>query len=100
MYFDRNGAPISIDKWAATLESDRRIAEITLPDGKWVSTVWIGLNHRFGVGPPLIFETMVFPSSDDFGELDMERYATESEAIEGHNQMVDKWSRKVGQDEE
>lgn len=26
----------------------------------WVSTVFLGLNHNFGDGPPHIFETMVF----------------------------------------
>jgi hypothetical protein len=25
-----------------------------------VSTIWLGINHRFGDGAPLIFETMVF----------------------------------------
>ena len=85
MYFSRDGSPISVIEWADAPKIDRRVAETTLSDGKWISTVWLGLNHRLDDGPPLIFETMVFPS-------DMERYATESEAIEGHNRMVEKWS--------
>lgn len=27
----------------------------------WVSTVFLGLDHSYGTGPPLLFETMVFP---------------------------------------
>ena len=70
----------------------KRVAETTLPNGRWVSTVWMGLNHRFGDGPPLIFETMVFPSRDDMGDLDSDRYSTEAEAFAGHERMVAWWT--------
>lgn len=53
--------------------------------------MWLGMNHTFGDATPLIFETMVFPE-DDWGEIDMERYSTEAEAIKGHARMVAKWS--------
>ena len=51
-----------------------------------VSTVFLGLNHQFGDGPPLIFETMIFSP----GPLDQEcwRYSTESEALVGHAAAV------------
>ena len=92
-YYDRDGRPLTSKEWGAMLERQdkRRVAETTLPDGKWVSTVWLGLDHNFGGGPPLIFETKVFPSSTDFTDLDQERYATEAEAMAGHQVMVDKW---------
>jgi len=94
-YYKRDGTPITDTlEWARLLEDQeyRRVAETTLPDGKWVSTVWLGLNHNYGEWRPLIFETMVFTSkgSDD---LDCERYATEDEAIAGHKQVVEKWSK-------
>jgi hypothetical protein len=70
----------------------KRVAETTLPDGKWVSTVWVGMDHSFGdEGPPLIFETMVFPTALTLGDLDCERYSTEAEALAGHEAMVAKW---------
>ena len=99
MYYDRRGKSITLDVWAAALETDRRVRETTLPSGKWVSTIWLGLDHRFGEGSPLIFETMVFPPSDDRGErswrdLDCDRYSTESEAIAGHEAMIVKWSTR------
>lgn len=46
-----------------------------------VSTVFLGIDHSFGHGPPLLFETMVFG-----GPLDGEqrRYSTWGEAEAGH----------------
>jgi hypothetical protein len=73
-----------------------------LPSGYWVSTVWLGLDHRFGDGLPLIFETMVFPAKDgavtSWGELDSNRYSTEEEAVAGHNAMVEEWRTKSRHD--
>jgi len=90
-YYDRQGNPISDTlAWAKKYEDEeeKRVAEDTLPDGKWVSTVWLGLDHSFGEGPPLIFETMVFPKHGDFGELYCARYSTEEEAATGHKKVV------------
>lgn len=94
-YYDRQGNPIT--EWARLLDDKtyQRVAETTLPDGKWVSTVWLGLNHRYSAGPPLIFETIVFRNHDDYGELDCERYSTEAEALAGHEAMVKKWTEAV-----
>jgi hypothetical protein len=57
----------------------------------WVSTVFLGIDHGFGEGPPLIFETMVFASERHLDERDCQRYSTESEAVTGHHEMVKKW---------
>jgi hypothetical protein len=91
-YFDRQGNPLQLLEWASMLEANpelRIVEQTAMPDGKWISTVWIGINHRFlGEGPPLIFETMVFPSQADMGELECRRYATEPEARAGHAELV------------
>jgi hypothetical protein len=58
-----------------------------------ISTVWMGIDHNFsGEGPPIIFETMVFD-----GEMDgyQWRYATEAEAIAGHDEVVERVRAKV-----
>lgn len=90
-YYDRQGNPLTLMEWATRTEKrlDKVVEQTTLPDGKWVSTVWLGINHRFGDGPPLIFETMVFPSK--VSELDCERYSTEAQARAGHAAMVAKY---------
>lgn len=70
---------------------DRRVAKDEF-DGVMVSTVFLVLNHAFGDGPPLWFETMVFGGPED-GYCD--RYSTWNEAEHGHVLVVDKL--KAGQ---
>jgi len=62
----------------------RRVAE-TKTNNAYISTVFLGIDHQFGDGPPLVFETMVFG-----GPLDDEqdRYSTWDEAVAGHAAMV------------
>ena len=70
--------------WARALDNTRRVAAYEKGD-VLVSTVFLGLNHRFGDGPPLLFETLVFGGPLD-GEMD--RYSTWDEAVAGHNAIV------------
>jgi hypothetical protein len=87
-YYDRDGKPMDMMTWAQSLEGDRRVGLDTLPDGKRVSTVWLGLDHNFDHdGPPLIFETMVFPP-DSSQDLYCERYSTLAEAEAGHARVL------------
>lgn len=88
MYYNRQGEPITNDEWIKffhlPFEKSRLVAKDE-QDGIEVSTVFLGMNHQFGNGPPLIFETMIFGGehSDD-----QWRYATEAEALEGHKAVV------------
>lgn len=52
--------PADLMTWAKWFETaDRRVDATTI--GRYrVSTVFLGLDHQYGEGPPLIFETMVF----------------------------------------
>ena len=80
--------------WGRWLDENnhlRIVAQETLPNKLRVSTVFLGLNHSFGEGEPLWFETMVF-SAKGYAEEDMDRYTTWNEAIKGHKKMVQKWS--------
>jgi hypothetical protein len=56
-------------------------------NGKRISTVWLGLNHNYFGGKPLIFETMVFGERGGHEEY-MDRYSTWDEAVEGHKKAV------------
>lgn len=68
-------------KWAKWYESaDRQVART-----KRVSTVFLGIDHAFRGGKPVLFETMVFGGPLD-GE--QERYCTWDEAVDGHHLMV------------
>jgi hypothetical protein len=76
-----------LERWAAWYETaNRRVAKTTVREGVEVSTVFLGLDHAFGDGPPLLFETMVFRYDD--GGSDMDRYSTWDEAVTGHEAMV------------
>lgn len=92
LYYDMDGQPMSLEAWAAMLNDidTRQLALDELPNGQRVSTVWLGLDHSFGNGPPLIFETMVFGGRYP-RDLDGERYATRDEALSGHARIVARW---------
>ena len=102
LYYDLDGRPINMDEWARLLslkhearrtgkrgetqpaDDPTRIGSDHVGD-VWVSTVWLGLNHSWWPGPPLIFETMVFGGPDN---EEMERYATKEAALAGHDRWV------------
>lgn len=72
--------------WAKWFETGSRQVANDHVGAVRVSTVFLGIDHRFGGdGPPILFETMVFG-----GPLDDEqdRYSTWEEAEAGHAAML------------
>lgn len=95
-YVLRDRIPVACDMmtWSREFsEKDRRVAFTDMGSCS-VSTVFLGLDHSFGYGPPKLFETMVF-SEDKAADEMMERYSTWDEAVAGHNKMVDELRRKL-----
>lgn len=84
---EHKAVEVSLDDWARWLDDDakRRVAKTDVNEHVEVSTVFLGLNHNFGEGPPLLFETMVFFDADD---VYCRRYATWDEAVAGHDRAV------------
>ena len=88
-YILENGEPKQVDdmlEWAHWMEGNmtaRHVGDDVIGASR-VSTVFLGLDHSHGAGPPLIFDTMVFggPLADE-----QERYSTTQEAIDGHVKM-------------
>lgn len=80
---------VDLMEWATMFDGDfestRRVAEDYVSDVH-ISTVFLGLNHRWGDGPPLLFETMIFGGKHDEYQ---ERYTTWDEAVEGHKKAVE-----------
>lgn len=72
-------------KWGHWMQdADRHVARTDLSDS-WVSTVFLGLDHSFSGGPPVLFETMIFGGKhDDF----QDRYLTWDAAEAGHERAV------------
>lgn len=85
---DDAGNPKSCDdaiEWAEWMEkADRRVA-LTEFDGGRVSTVFLGIDHAFGLAAPLLYETMIFggPHSEE-----QWRYRTREAALAGHADAV------------
>ena len=92
--YDVHGKPMSTRLWGPamrnrTLENGGMVGQEHVGE-YYVSTVWLGFDHGFGEGPPLIFETMVFgPGQEDEYQ---ERYATAEEAKVGHQKAVE-WAK-------
>jgi len=92
----------SLHEWGCWLQeaSDKRVVAWTGNATKYVSTVFLGLDHRYlGGGPPLVFETMAFchegRTTNFFGRvqpvpetLDQQRYSSWDDAEIGHKAMV------------
>lgn len=86
-YYDKQGKPLELLEWAKRLEDMeyKRVAVDEI-DNRRVSTDWLGLSHQLGEGPPLIFETMIFGTDEEY----CARYSTEAQAIAGHAEVVRK----------
>jgi hypothetical protein len=76
--YDSDGVPIT--DWRVALD---RVNDLC------VSTVWLSVDHQFGDGPPLIFETMVF-DGDESSDLLCRRYSTMAQAKAGHAEVLAK----------
>lgn len=73
-------------EWARWFEkADRRVAQNMIGD-VCVSTVFLGIDHRFGgLGLPLLFETMIFGGIHDQYQ---DRCSTWEEAEKMHSDAV------------
>ena len=86
---------VDLMTWAKWVEAqpDAKIVKQEYVADFWVSTVFLGLDHRFGPGSPVLFETLVFkrePSGKiDFNEVHGERCGTYEEAEEMHSRACE-----------
>ena len=50
-----------------------------------ISTIFLGFDHSWGGGEPILFETMIFGGENDMYQ---ERYHTKQEALIGHKNAI------------
>lgn len=87
---DENHVPVPVDLMSGAARFNdmeaRRVDRTTIGNSD-VSTVFLGLDHAYSGGPPVLFETLVFG-----GELkdEMDRYHTWDEALAGHAAMCER----------
>ena len=85
---DDDGNPIPIEDilvWGTWMQkADRHVGNDHVGDVH-VSTVFLGLDHSFGSGPPVLWETMIFGGEHDQYQ---ERYTSKEAALEGHKKAL------------
>jgi hypothetical protein len=88
---DAKGRPVlckDLQTWGQFMEESRQVCD-TMVFGYRVSTVFLGIDHNFDdEGPPVLWETMVFPDLPS-GEI-QERYSSRADAEAGHAATVQK----------
>lgn len=92
---DAEGQPVPTEDrlaaWALLEDAAKRRIAADEVGELLVSTVFLGMDHNFIGGPPILFETMVFrtPINPPFAhDLECHRYATRAEAEAGHAEVV------------
>lgn len=92
---DDDGTPREVDlrTWGRWMEtSARQIADDTVGDVR-ISTVFLGIDHAHGGGPPVLWETKVFGGALD---QEQERYTSREAALRGHAAMVARVRESLG----
>ena len=90
---------VDLLEWAMWFEeiSNRLVDYTQVTSQIEVSTVFLGLDHRFhGNGPPILFETMIFGGPPDIDECQW-RYSSWDDAQAGHAAAVRKARAAIGQ---
>ena len=85
---NEQGGPVeaaSALEGAKAFDDPRRIVAQQEIGNVRVSTIFLGLDHGFGEGPPLLWETMIFGGTHD---KDQWRYSSRADAVAGHEAAV------------
>jgi hypothetical protein len=97
---EHHAVEVSFIEWAMWFEdiTNRLINYTQITSQIEVSTVFLGLDHRFhGQGPPILFETMIFAAG--LPDLDQYqcRYSSYDDAQAGHAAAVRMARAAIGQ---
>ncbi len=74
--------------WFNRHPEERVVARDEVEPGVTASTVFLGLDHSFGVGPPVLWESMVFGPDDHPWSDYQDRYTSREAAEAGHQRIV------------
>ena len=92
IFYDRQGNPITGERFSEIHDGEGHLDYVIVKQEtvgtQWVSTVWTGINTAWFQETPLIFETMIFPFSQDPSDLYQDKYSTLEEAEKGHKKAI------------
>ena len=75
-------------KWAEWFENSERHLKQDVIGNTRISTVFLGLDHSFGGGPPVLWETMIFDGPEGLLDETQWRYTSQEDALAGHENAV------------
>lgn len=91
---DDAGDPIpcaDLLQWALWFETAQRHVADDRINGVRVSTVFLGLDHSFSNGPPILYETMIFGGRQDQEQW---RYQDSASARRHHRRLVERTRKR------
>jgi hypothetical protein len=104
---DKVAVPVSAIEWAAWMEgagAKVKIVKQEVVGRYWVSTVFLGLDHSFGKGGPILFETMIFGrhrnmhSTPEFEDGEYQTRCSTWEQAEAMHQEAVKYAREKSEE--
>ena len=87
-YIEINGKPQKVDdlmEWAKWFETADRVVRKTEVGDAQISTVFLGIDHSFVGGLPVLYETMIFGGEHNGYQC---RYTTRELAADHHDRVV------------
>lgn len=92
---DKTYRPAKLMEWEEQFETMDRDVQKDKIEGHRVSTVWLGLDHNYYGGKPMLFETMIFADEERGRVIYCYRYSTWQEAEEGHKVAIEWLKDKI-----
>lgn len=92
-YIEVDGEPVLCRdhiEWGNWFANADRIVARTVVGDREVLTLFTGIDHNFGHGTPLVYESVVFVGDGVDEDMNVKaRYPTRGEALKGHETIVD-----------
>lgn len=85
-YYRLDGTPCPESEFGEVFNDPARVLAKTEIGRYEVSTVFLVIDHGFGSGPPVLWETIVF--GNDESEMSPTRYTSREAALKGHAAFV------------
>lgn len=83
--------PVHWAKWFQEATDSRRrwVKQTILEDGTRISTIFLGINQNWTeIGPPMVFETMIFYGGNFAEDMGQWHHATWARAAAFHDHLV------------
>ena len=91
-YFDWEGTPISLDRWAELMRSSRILAQDVVPGPRLLKTIWLGFVDPQTPGARLFGSALLDQNGGFLTELGL--YDSRQQAEKGHARLLAELNEK------